>query len=157
MALGPVGRGWPQRARYAGTYDQCWLEEDFPFLPNDFDERYYQAAPEEQQLPLSDAPMSVTLTGFTADGPRHFTIPHFSAPVQIFPRRGEREMHAGVLDTLVIEPDHERVTLTWRVSRPLKKSIFEIAQVRVGTRGHERLETAVARVESAKSDSAALE
>ena len=51
MALGPLGRGWAQRACHAGTYDERWLKDDFPFLPKDFDERYYQAAPEDQQIP----------------------------------------------------------------------------------------------------------
>jgi hypothetical protein len=144
VALGPLGRGWPQRARYAGTYDDAWLADVFPFLPADFDERYYQAAPEDQQLPVPKAPMDVVLTGFTADGPRQFTLPHFEAPVHVFPKRGEREFHSGTLDTIVFEPDLERVTMTWRVTRPLKKSIFEIAQVRVGIRGRERWQLDIA-------------
>ena len=51
----PMGFG-PGRPRldaplsYAGTYDQNWLDNVFPFLPADFDERYYQAAPEDQQI-----------------------------------------------------------------------------------------------------------
>ncbi|HUD34265.1 MAG TPA: DUF2169 domain-containing protein, partial [Variovorax sp.] len=52
VALGPLGRGWSQRARYAGTYDNAWLADVFPFLPANFDERYYQAAPPDQQLPV---------------------------------------------------------------------------------------------------------
>ena len=91
MAFGPLGRGWPQRARYAGTYDQQWLDDVFPFLPPDFDERYYQAAPEDQQMPLPKGPMEVVLSGFTADGVRQFMLPHFEAPVHVFPKRGERE------------------------------------------------------------------
>ncbi len=138
MSLGPLGRGWPQRARYAGTYDQQWLDDVFPFLPEDFDERYYQAAPENQQVPLPKGPMEVVLNGFTADGVRQFMLPHFEAPVHVFPKRGEREFHSGTLDTIVFEPDIERLTMTWRVTRPLKKSIFEIAQVRVGIQGRER-------------------
>ena len=50
MALGPLGRGWPQRARHAGTYNDAWLADVFPFLPKDFNERYYQAAPEDQRV-----------------------------------------------------------------------------------------------------------
>jgi hypothetical protein len=138
MALGPLARGWPQRARYAGTYDDAWLADVFPFLPGDFNDRYYQASPEDQQVPLPKGPMEVVLSGFTADGPRQFMLPYFGAPVQVFPKRGEREFHAGVLDTIVFEPDHERLTMTWRVTRPLKRSIFEIAQVRVGVQGRER-------------------
>lgn len=137
MALGPLGRGWPQRARYAGTYDQQWLDDVFPFLPKDFDERYYQAAPEDQQVPLPKGPMGVVLSGFTADGLRQFMLPHFEAPVHVFPKRGEREDYVAALDTIAFEPDLERFTMSWRVARPLKKSMHEIAQVLVGKKGRD--------------------
>lgn len=135
MALGPLGRGWPQRARYAGTYDQDWLDNVFPFLPKDFDERYYQAAPEDQQLLLPKAPLEVLLTGFTADGPRQFMLPYFEAPVHLFPKRGEREDLRATLDTITFEPDDERITMSWRVVRPLQRSLHDIEQVMVGKKG----------------------
>lgn len=137
MAFGPLGRGWPARARFAGTYDQHWLDEIFPFLPPDFDERYYQAAPEDQQVPLPQGPMEVELRGFTPDGLRQFTLPHFEAPVHVFPKRGEREDLFATLDTIVFEPDEERFSMTWRMARPLKKNMHEIAQVLVGKKGPE--------------------
>lgn len=137
MGLGPLGRGWPQRARYAGTYDDLWRENVFPFLPKDFDERYYQAAPEDQQMPLPKEPLEVLLNGFTEDGTRQFTLPHFAAPVHIFPRRGEREDLTADLDTIVIEPDAGTVALTWRLTRPLKRDLFDLSQVLVGKKGRE--------------------
>jgi hypothetical protein len=137
MSLGPLGRGWPQRARYAGTYNQQWLDDVFPFLPKDFDERYYLAAPEDQQVPLPKGPMEVMLSGFTADGIRQFTLPHFEAPVHLFPKRGARENYTATLDTIAFEPDRECFTMSWRVARPLKKSMHEIAQVLVGKKGKE--------------------
>jgi hypothetical protein len=135
MALGPVGRGWPQRARYAGTYDDQWITDVFPFLPQDFDERYYQAAPAEQQIPIPKEPMEVVLSGFRPDGVRQFMLPFFEAPVHVFPKRGEREDLIANLDTIVFEPDEERFTMSWRVARPLKKSMHEIEQVLVGKKG----------------------
>jgi hypothetical protein len=137
MALGPLGRGWPQRARYAGTYDQKWLDNVFPFLPKDFDERYYQAAPEDQQLAIPKGPIEVVLSGFTGDGVRQFVLPHFEAPVHVFPKRGDREDLLATLDTIAFEPDHQRFTMSWRVARPLKKSMHEIAQLVAGARGRE--------------------
>ena len=137
-ALGPVGRAWPERAGYAGTYDQAWLDRRFPFLPEDFDDRYYQAAPSDQQLPIPGNALQVALDGFTPDGPRHFALPQFHAPVQIEPRRGPTEVHAGRLDTIVFEPDEARFTMTWRVTRPLRRSVFDIRRARVGTGGRER-------------------
>lgn len=137
MALGPLGRGWPARARHAGTYDQRWLDEAFPFLPADFDERYYQAAPEDQRLPTPTGPLEVVLSGFTPDGLRHFVLPHFEAPVHVFPKRGQREDLTATLDTIVFEPDAGRFTMSWRVARPLKRSLHEIAQVLVGKKGRD--------------------
>jgi hypothetical protein len=137
MSFGVIGRHWEPRFRYAGTYDQNWLDEEFPFLPADFDEQYYQAAPADQQLPVPAGERIVSLVNLTADGRRVFTMPHFEAPIYVFPKRGEREEYAAPVDTIVIEPDLERVTMTWRIARPLKRNLFEIAQVLVGRKGPE--------------------
>ena len=140
MAFGPVGRHWSGRAPFAGTYDDAWLADHFPFLPPDFDERYYQAAPADQQLPLDSfkqGPVDVALANLTPSGLTRFTIPHLVAPVHIFPKHGEREDYTACLDTIVIEPDARRFTLSWRVARPLRKSMHEVAQVLVGKKGRE--------------------
>lgn len=140
MSFGPVGRGWEPRFRFAGTYGEEWLEKHFPFLPPDFDEQYFQAAPADQQLPLDflkGGPAEVTLLNLTPEGLTRFSIPHLVAPVSVFPKKGEREDYTAALDTVMIEPDQQRFTLTWRVARPLKKNMFEIAQVLVGKKGKE--------------------
>ena len=148
VALGPLGRGWPQRARYAGTYDQRWLDDVFPFLPGDFDERYYQAAPQDQQLPIPNGPVEVVLRGLTRDGARKFVIPHFEAPVHVLAKQGAVEDYTAKMDTIVLEPDKDRFTMTWRVTRPLRTSMHELARVFVGRKESElwrRLETQVPR------------
>ena len=140
MAFGPIGRHWTPRGPRAGTYDDAWLAEHFPFLPPDFDPRYHQAAPDDQQVPpgfFHQAPVEVRLAHLTPAGSTRFTLPQLSAPVHVFPRRGSREDHEAVLDTLVIEPDLQRYTLTWRMVRPLRRDLFEIAQVLVGRKGRE--------------------
>ncbi|MCW7541894.1 DUF2169 domain-containing protein [Aquabacterium sp. A7-Y] len=137
MAFGPLGRGWPARLQYAGTYDDRWREEHFPFLPPDFDERYYQAAPVDQQMPLPSGEIPVSLVNLTSDGRRDFVLPHFEAPVHVFPRDGGREDLTATLDTIVFEPDHDRFSMTWRVCRPLRRSLHELSQVLVGRKGRE--------------------
>ena len=140
MSFGPLGRAWSPRSALAGTYDDEWLDKHFPFLPPDFDERYYQAAPADQQVPLEmfrHGPVEVLLSNLTPDGLTRFTLPHLVAPVHVFPKHGPREDHAAVLDTVLIEPDARRFSLTWRIARPLKKNMFEVAQVMVGKKGRE--------------------
>jgi hypothetical protein len=135
MSFGAVGRHWEPRLKFAGTYDQNWLDNEFPFLPSDFSEQYYQAAPLDQQLPLPLGEQLVRLRNLTADGTRDFTLPHLAAPIHVFPRKGRREDLTAHVDTIVIEPGDDRVTMTWRVARPLRKSLFEIAEVLVGKKG----------------------
>jgi hypothetical protein len=137
QAFGPLGRGWQSRARFAGTYDERWLAETYPFLPNDFDERYFQAAPEDQQVPIPSQAMEVEMHGFTPDGPRSFILPHFDAPVSVFPRRGKQEDLTALLDTIVFEPGADLFTMTWRLTRPLRRGIFDLGQVLVGRKGRE--------------------
>jgi hypothetical protein len=140
MSFGPVGRSWAPRAALAGTYDEAWREQHFPFLPPDFDPRYFQAAPDDQQVPLGffdNAPLEVTLSNLTPEGFTRFTIPSLVAPVHVFPKHGAREDHTATLDTVLIEPDQRQFSLTWRVTRPLRKSLFEIAQVIVGKKGRD--------------------
>jgi len=143
MSFGVIGRHWQARAPFAGTYDQNWLDNVFPFLPTDFDDQYYQSAPLDQQLAVPLGQQPVTLTNLTPDGRRSFLLPHFDAPVQFFRKRGGREDLNASVDTIVIEPDEERITMTWRATRPLKRNMFEVAQVLVGKRGQEQEEVVV--------------
>jgi hypothetical protein len=49
-AFGPVGRTWQPRLGRAGTFDAHWQRERAPLPPADFSDRYYNAAPDDQQL-----------------------------------------------------------------------------------------------------------
>ncbi len=132
MALGPVGRGWESRRRYAGTYDDAWLEDHFPFLPPDFDERYYQAAPADQQINHLQGGERVFLENLTPQGQTSFDLPAISVPVVYFYRNGDVLRQTAVIDTVILEPDEGLFTLTWRTHVPLKRNIFEIQEVLAG-------------------------
>jgi hypothetical protein len=137
MSFGAIGRHWEPRLKFAGTYDQQWRDTEFPFLPSDFDDRYYQAAPPDQQLVLPPADQLISLRNLTPDGHRDFVLPHMTAPVCIFPKKGPREEFTAQVDTILIEPDAGRVMLTWRVARPLRRNLFEVAEVLVGKKGRD--------------------
>jgi hypothetical protein len=134
VGLGPIGRGWQPRIDYAGTYDQEWIDNTFPFLPPDFDDRYFQAAPDDQQIDFPRGNEEVTLLNLTPDARVSFRLPEIEMPVIFVPRRGDRVEIRGMLDTIVIAPDRNVVFLTWRASRPLMNDIFELAEIVVGSR-----------------------
>ena len=132
VSFGSIGRNFPSRIRFAGTYDQAWLDNKFPFLPSDFNEAYYQSAPLDQQIPYPGGGEEVILINLTPEGETRFRLPVIKIPIEFNLRTWERKETEGVLDTVLIEPDEKRFMLTWRASLPLRKNIFEVSQVVVG-------------------------
>ncbi len=49
-AFGPIDATWPLRKSKVGTYDQKWLDNDFPGFARDLDPEYFMVAPPEQRL-----------------------------------------------------------------------------------------------------------
>ncbi|MGQ7846628.1 DUF2169 family type VI secretion system accessory protein [Granulosicoccus sp. 3-233] len=133
MSLGPIARGWSPRIDYAGTYDDDWMDERFPFLPQDFDTRFYQSTLEDQQCDYLVGGEIVRLTNLTPQGHCEFTVPVLEVPVCFFRRKSQRLLVKAVIDTLVIEPDEQRFSLVWRTRLPLRRNLFEVPEVRIGT------------------------
>jgi hypothetical protein len=137
MSFSPIGRHWESRSCYAGTYDDAWLEDQFPFLPKDFDNRYFQSAPRDQQIPYPVGDEEVILINLSTNGRTQFKLPIIDMPVIFFLKKGKKYKSKAVIDTIVLEPDKGIFTMTWRSSLPLRKNIFEVPQILVGkmTRG----------------------
>ncbi|MEH6825701.1 MAG: DUF2169 domain-containing protein, partial [Motiliproteus sp.] len=91
MAFGPVGRGWLPRYPLAGTYDQDWIDNVFPFLPSDFKDDYYQSAPPDQQCDYLRGGESVVLINLTPTGRTSFDLPSVEVPVVFFFKKGGHE------------------------------------------------------------------
>lgn len=132
MAFGPIGRNWQPRPALAGTYDQSWIDQVFPFLPADFNDAYYQAAPQDQQTDYLRGGEEVALVNLTPSGQARFRLPTIEMPVVFFPRDGEKQETQAVIDALMLEPDLGRFMLVWRSSFPLRKNIFDVVQVVAG-------------------------
>jgi uncharacterized protein YjbI with pentapeptide repeats len=48
--LGPLGRTWSQRMALVGGYTEKWRKKRWPWLPDDFNWAYFNAAPLDQQV-----------------------------------------------------------------------------------------------------------
>jgi hypothetical protein len=128
-----IGRGWQPRVAYAGTYDKAWLDDKFPFLPGDFDERYFQSAPADQQMPELTAKMAVRCTNMSAGGLLAFAIPQVTLPL-MFRFRDRDAIVEPRLDTLLIEPDKRSFLLVWRARVAVGRKFSALREIRVGPR-----------------------
>lgn len=132
MAFNAMGRNFKSRYPFAGTYDQQWLDNQAPFWPDDFDYRYFQAASPDQQIPYPVGGEEIALKSLTPSGINRFQIPKKAMPVLFIPYKGKEQLVDTVIDTILLEPDLQRFSLTWRVSYPLRRNCFELKQVIAG-------------------------
>ena len=131
-SFGPKGRGWPGRIEYGGTYDQNWIDNVFPFLPADFDDRYYQMAPPDQQIDRPKGGEDVQLVNLTPRGKENFRLPHVTLPVTIF-RDGEIVFDRAIgPDTLLFDAENRRLSIVWRAAVRMLRIITEFEEAWVG-------------------------
>jgi hypothetical protein len=129
MAFGPVGRNWFPRFKYGGTYDEAWLQEKIPFLPDDFDYRYFQAAPLDQQIAYPAGGEPIVLANLTQEGRLESRVPTESIFVSFVRKRGESSDIQANLDTILIDAENDRLCLTWRAVCPLHRDPFELREM----------------------------
>ncbi|MBJ7549782.1 DUF2169 family type VI secretion system accessory protein [Marinomonas ostreistagni] len=132
MAFGPIARRSQPRLSFGGTYDQNWLDNVSPFLPADFDEQYYQFAPQDQQMNYLQGGEEVTLVGVTSDQLRQFQLPTTQLYMAVIKSGGQEEILDCHADTLFLEPELERFSITWRAYVPIEYYPGEIDKLIVG-------------------------
>jgi hypothetical protein len=130
MGFGFIARNWQPRCSYAGTYDQAWLDERFPFLPLDFDNRYFQGAPEDQICAHLQGGERVRLTNLTPEGLLEFRLPTNNILIKLFYAfEALVENLNPALDTIILEPHLRRCILVWRTLTRLKGKLTDIREV----------------------------
>lgn len=131
VCFAPTAPQWLPRRAYAGTYDEVWQRKRAPYLPADFDPRYLQcAAPElafDRYLVGGEA---VEVTGASAEGPIAFPMPAANLCVEV-KVAGGKEYPPVNLETVLLEPDENRVALTWRAALPCDRKVLKVEKVTV--------------------------
>ena len=133
MAFGPLGRSWLPRRLYAGTYDDPWMEHRLPFLPLDFDDRYFQAAAPDQQIPYPVGGEPVELVNLA---PTRLTgeVPRLQIVVLFERKSGRVTQRIANLDTILLLPEQALMCLTYRTRITAERDLFEFARAMISER-----------------------
>ena len=113
-------------ATLRGTYDETWQRQRAPYLPDDFDPRFCCAAtPDLIFTPPLRGGELVEIVGAHADGMLRFALPAWDlrARARIAGRLERRDLQ---LETVVIEPDLNRVGLTFRGAFACDKAALRV-------------------------------
>ena len=115
--LSPIPGSWKARLQYAGTYDQEWEERKWPLSPDDFDWRFFQVAhPSLITQEYLEGQETLTLKGLTAQGEFSFQIPDCLVAGKFYNSAGHRFGAVGNLDTVEVDLDRSKVSVTWRMT-----------------------------------------
>jgi hypothetical protein len=130
----PLAPHWLPRRSYAGTYDAAWQERRAPYLPADFDARFFQLAPPGLVAPgYLEGGEALEVRGATPSGSVRCRLPKDRIEVT-FRLEHARESRPANLDTLTVEPDAGRIVCVWRAGFPCDKKLLRVREVSVAWR-----------------------
>lgn len=126
-----IASHWQPRVSFAGTYDEAWQQTRAPYLPTDFDPRFFQiAAPGLSFTGFLQGGEPVEVIGMSPNGGLNFRLPsiHLEATFVI---DGVPTRHPAVLDCVLIDTDAARVSLVWRATQACDKKVLRLNEIRV--------------------------
>lgn len=126
--------GWMPRAGHAGTYDEVWKSSRAPYLPVDFDKRFFNAAHPGLIYPgYMQGGEMVSISGMHPGGDIQFEVPRvrFSACVEISGVIHQPELK---METLLLEPNALRMSMVWKGAVPCDKQGLKIGEVTLALR-----------------------
>jgi hypothetical protein len=130
--FGPIAYHWSPRVDFCGTYDAAWRKTRFPLVPTDFDDRFYQCAPTDQQVRnFLRGGEACELVNVSPKGPIRFRLPKVVVGFQTHFYTGAHADHNGRLHTVILDPDHHRVMLVWQSALPAHAKVLKLERTNV--------------------------
>jgi hypothetical protein len=127
----PVAPSWLPRSSFAGTYDAAWQKNRSPYLPHDFDPRFFQVAPPDLIASgYLQGGESVEVCGCLPGEPLRFILPICTLAL-MFDFDGRVMRETPNLETVLIEPDTGRVQLLFRAGIKVDKHLLKLSEVGV--------------------------
>lgn len=122
---------WMPRSQFAGTYDEKWQTERAPYLPGDFDRRFFNMAHPDLVYPgYLTGGESVEITNMHPMGDMQFTIPSVNFMTDVT-MAGASFQPDVKLETLIIEPNQLKLSMVWRAKVECDKKALKISDVKI--------------------------
>lgn len=123
---------WQPRVAYAGTYDDTWQKTRAPYLPLDFDKRFFNMAHPDLIYPGTlQGGEPVSITNMHPVGTLKFDLPQVNLVTRITIAQ-RVEMPEFRLETLILEPNQLKLSMVWRAAMPCDKQMLTIGDVKIG-------------------------
>ena len=127
--FGYIAPSWKPRKLFSGTYDEAWQQKGAPYLPEDFDSRFFNAAhPDMVCKGYLKGGEPVFIQNMSHAGPLKFTLPvcELETAVRI---AGNTTIPPLNLETVLLEPSESRMSLLWRAAVACDKKALKVEQI----------------------------
>ena len=132
--FGFIAPGWQPRAQYAGTYDEAWQTGRAPFLPQDFDSRFFNMAHADLACRgYLQGGESVSISGMHPGGELNFNLPRLRLVSQFMQDDRNTSVNFN-LETLIIEPNILQLSMVWKAAYPCDRKALKIEEIIVSLR-----------------------
>lgn len=129
--FGPIGRWWQPRRARAGTHDDHWKATQWPRSPLDHDYRYWNCAPDDQQVPYPQGGEMLTLINLApGGGTARFTLPRQELRLLVRLRAGPMVFAPMNIDTVIVDLASARLSV---VRRALVGAAADVRKLELGT------------------------
>lgn len=129
--FGCVAPSWQPRLTYAGTYDEAWQKKRAPYLPQNFDPRFFHAAhPDLVFDKYLKGGEPVSMTNMSPKGKQQFVLPLCDLEINAIVA-GQKNSPQANLETVLLEPTDERFCMVWRAALPCDKKTLKVNQIDV--------------------------
>ena len=129
--FGVIARNWMPRMKYAGTYDDQWLETQFPLLPADFDDRFFHSVAADQWIDPPRGGEEIVIDGMSPRGQIRFALPSCAASVSLSYTSGQTQSMMRT-ETVLVDTLRRTCTVTWSADADIHGDPFRLERITIG-------------------------
>ncbi|GGY48363.1 DUF2169 family type VI secretion system accessory protein [Pseudoduganella albidiflava] len=142
--FGSLPKGHPERRALVGTVDDAFIAGDAP-LPDNFDFAIWNSAPADQQIDYPSGGEEIELANLCAAGSPgtrtdegknvylRLRLPGDQCVLHLSDTDGRESILPMVLDTILVEPEAQLLTLVWRRTIPFDDMDVSSVELHYGT------------------------
>lgn len=125
----PCSGQWLPRRQWAGTYDENWQTTRAPYLPDDFDKRFLNAAHPDLIYPgYLQGGEPISIKGMHASGDINLSVPQVKINCYVKLKGKSIPIDLNI-ETLTIEPNKQQLSLVWLAPFECDKNLLNISEV----------------------------
>lgn len=128
-SFAPCSGDWLPRRQWAGTYDEVWQTICAPYLPDDFDKRFLNAAHPDLIYPgYLQGGEAIIIKGMHPSSDINLTVPQININCNVLLKDKKTPITLNI-ETLTLHPNQQQLAMVWLASFQCDKNLLNIAEI----------------------------